>query len=151
MALLDQQREALQREMQEISRERAVEVAAAQERQRQHDTRTSELTSQVARLEATLRDMKRQGETQDQSTDVDAPSNARIQHLTHELEHTRKQLSFTSDQLLRQKNLVESSKTEITTLKGRLETATLRAENAENSLASDASSLYSTRSRRRVT
>ena len=137
LALANQQCATLQNELQEISNERAAEASAARERQREYDQRTMDLNSQVLRLEAMARENERDKASSDEHAAPDAASNPRVQKLTRELEQTRRQLSSTSEQLLRQKGLANSAKTEIVTLKGRLESASLRAEAAENALASN--------------
>jgi hypothetical protein len=142
-----QRREALQQELQDIARERTEEASAGQLRQQQYDRKVSELESTISRLQASLRTIqsghgnisgnaiaatKAVGEVSlmgqmTQETD----SSLATQQLTLQLEDAKREISKLSEQLLRHQGLAENAKTEILALKGRLQAAVTRAEEAE--------------------
>jgi hypothetical protein len=132
LALVTQQCEALQHELAELSRERAAEAVAFQERQHEHETGIQTLNAHIQRLEVSL--LRETTKKNAMTTPLEDPQT--IQTLTDELHQVKRQVSAASEQLMRQKTLVDATKTEIVTLKGRLESATLRAETAENALVS---------------
>jgi len=136
-----QRREALQGQLQEISQERAEEASMEQARQQQHDRKVAELESAVSRLQASLRSYEsgqvangnsitnaRGDSNLVQSEDSPAPS---AQQLDRQLEEAKREISKLSEQLLRQQGVAENSKSEILALKGRLQAAVARAEEAE--------------------
>jgi hypothetical protein len=132
VSLRCQQRDVLQNELHDMSRDHDAEIALFQDRQRQQDERMNELTAHVSRLEASLREQNTDPETRDRvATIADNSSSFRIEQLSRELDQARRQLSLRTDQYHRQKNLVDSQKTEMLTLKGRLDAATLRADQAD--------------------
>ena len=142
--ILESQRcEALRRELDEMNQERAQEVSTAQERQRYYDKKLEEQSAIIARLESTFRD--KDGNTSD-ATNGDQKGSVLVQKLQRQLEETKSQVSTLSEQLLRQQGNADTHKSEILTLKGRLQAANARAEEAEKTVfqapASTAGSAY---------
>eukprot|EP00934_Nitzschia_sp_Nitz4_P007798 Nitzschia sp. Nitz4//scaffold9_size221794//219273//221945//NITZ4_001390-RA/size221794-processed-gene-0.356-mRNA-1//-1//CDS//3329561133//7788//frame0 len=132
-----QRREALQEELNDISKERTEELSTAQAKQRQYDRRVADLESTVARLH-----QQQKEQVQEKASEEDRRSAA---ELGQELRNTQQEVERLSSQLLRQQQLAENSKSEVLALKGRLQAATTRAEQAEQSLySSQTSSVPST-------
>lgn len=135
-----QRREALQQELNEISKERSDEISTAQARQQQHDRKVAGMESTIARLKTSLQGLKAGGSSN--LTTVDG----KTAKLNSELAELKQEVGRLSDQLLRHQRLAETSKSEILALKGRLQSATARADDAEKSLVSaQSSSDYPTR------
>jgi hypothetical protein len=136
-----QRREALQQELNDISKERSEEISSAQARQQQHDRKVAGLESTIARSKKSLQELKTGN-----STTMTSTSDGQTTRLTSELAESKQEVARLSDQLLRHQRLAETSKSEILALKGRLQSATARAEEAEKSLVSaQSSSDYPTR------
>jgi hypothetical protein len=136
-----QRREALQQELNDISQERSEEISSAQARQQQHDRKVAGLESTIARSKKSLQDLKTGN-----SATMTSTSGGQTARLTSELAESKQEVARLSDQLLRHQRLAETSKSEILALKGRLQSATARAEEAEKSLVSaQSSSDYPTR------
>lgn len=152
--------EALQKELLLLSRERTDEAAKLREQERQYDEKVEQLTSKMSRLEASLREYKAKAMmVHDSSFDatgaVTSPpesgggpvpvnsnnnnESSNIRHLKRDLDQARRHISSLSDQLLRQKGQTESAKAEVLALRGRLHSATLRAETAEQQQLAGAS------------
>lgn len=125
--LLKQQCSLVQQQLQEVSTERASEAAAYQARQRENDQAVSSLRDQISRLEASVRTVK---------SDTSGTGDKSAASLSNELRQTRMEMSSISEQLMKEKTRADASKSEILTLKGRLESAVARAETAESALAS---------------
>jgi hypothetical protein len=135
LSMETQRREALQLELNDISKERTEEAASVQARQQASDRKIADLEANVARLQLSLREQK-----QDRSISGQAPkTDARTSQLENELEAAKSEVSKLSEQLLRLQNRAESSKSEILALKGRLQSATARAEAAEKSASAQLS------------
>jgi hypothetical protein len=133
-----QRRQALQEELNEISRERTEEASSTQARQRQHDRKVSELVTNIARLQKSLKEQ--QGEDI-----MDAENSATTTpQLKQQLEASKTEITRLSDSLMRHHGQVETSKAEIMTLRGRLQMATKRADDAEKSLMASQSAPRST-------
>mmetsp|Transcript_23191 Transcript_23191/g.30248 ORF Transcript_23191/g.30248 Transcript_23191/m.30248 type:complete len:239 (+) Transcript_23191:55-771(+) len=90
-----------------------------------YDQKVADLTATISRLKSSLRETKRLGDSSGESQSMTAGQ------LTKEREELRTQVKSLSEQLIRQQNIVDNSKTEISTLKSRLQAAISRAENAE--------------------
>ena len=120
-----QRREALQEELNDISRERSEEVSSAQARQRMQDRKVSEMEMTISRLKAQAQEHK--------GKHVGSPGKDPAL-LSQELEETRRDIESLSLQLVRQQNLAENAKSEVVALKGRLQASASRAEQAEKSL-----------------
>ena len=120
--------EALQREVEELSRERKVESAQALQRQRDSDAQIADLTARLRQLEA-----DKSGE--DRSGNLKGADDVRIRQLLQETDDARKHVAFLSDQLMRQQGAAETYKSEVLALKGRLQAANSRADAAEVALA----------------
>jgi hypothetical protein len=117
----NQRSEALQSEISTLSAERLAEVEQVQGRQRHHDARVGQLQREIARLETALA--------------VATPSDDVSKMNKSKLTASQQQVQSLSDQLMRQQNLSETSKSEVLALKGRLQAALSRAENAEQEAA----------------
>lgn len=135
-----QRREALQQELNDISNERKEEVSMAQARQHQHDRKVADLESTIHRLQASLRNFQpEKSSSNDDSTAITnphtnhkQPNDQSIRRLSQkELEGANQEIAKLSDQLLRHQGLAENAKSEILALKGRLQVANNRAEEAE--------------------
>lgn len=138
IALMTQQYQSMEIELKEMSHERACEAALAQEKQREFDQKISNLNATILRLETLLREAKYgQDESEGCDSSSTIPASSRIQQLSTELDKTKRQLVSVSEQLIDQTNVAHNAKSEALTLKGRLESAILRAEAAENALASN--------------
>jgi len=143
--LSNQRCEALQTELKILSKERTDEASAAQHKQREYDQRVEDLTSKIARLEASVREYKVMAN--DSITATSSPleanpnslngtqDNMAVRQVTRDLDKARRQIATLSDQLLRQQGLTESAKSEVLALRGRLQSATTRAEAAEQASA----------------
>jgi hypothetical protein len=129
LSMETQRREALQQELNEISKERTEEASSAQARQMQHDRKVADLESTISRLQASLREQKNGSLAHASSSAAADPRR------TQELEDCKRQIAGLSEQLLRQQGRAEASKSEILALKGRLQSATIRAEEAEKKSA----------------
>eukprot|EP00980_Cylindrotheca_fusiformis_P001506 scaffold346_cov116-Cylindrotheca_fusiformis.AAC.20 len=126
-----QRREALQQELNEISKERSEEISSAQARQQQHDRKVAAMESTIARLKKSLQELKAGS-----SGDMASGKDGNTTKLDSELSESKQEIARLSDQLLRHQRMAETSKSEILALKGRLQSATARAEQAESSLVS---------------
>jgi chromosome segregation ATPase len=135
LSLATQRSEALQQELQDVSNERIAETAAVQERQHEHDGKVATLTTQVSRLDASLREIKQNDDGGGTSTSKTSESagddNDRVHQLMREVDKSKRQIASLSDQLIRQQGSAEATKSEILALKGRLQAASARAEAAE--------------------
>lgn len=130
-SLETQRREALQEELNDIAKERSEEASNAQARQRLHDRKVAELESSLARLQATMRDQKAKIGKNKELFDTHDPDPS---ILSQELQDAKREIENLSTQLLRHQTMAEVSKSEVLALKGRLQAATNRAEQAEQSL-----------------
>jgi predicted nucleic acid-binding Zn-ribbon protein len=148
LQLVKQRCAALEIDVQELSRERDAEIASSQQRQRQHDEQFAAL---LAQLSSHMEPSMYPNGTLRSSDD------SRLRHALHELDEAKKQVESLSDQLMRQQGAVESSKSEVLALKGRLQATNSRADAAEVALASATASSYDiegggsgSKSRRRI-
>jgi predicted nucleic acid-binding Zn-ribbon protein len=130
-----QRREALQHELNEVSKEREQELSLTQSRQHEHDRKVSDLESTIHRLQASIRASQQQPSQSNENDESfysayesDTPQKVRP---NEELEAAKQEISNLSEQLFRQQALAKNAKTEILALKGRLQAANTRADNAE--------------------
>lgn len=129
-----QRRGALQQELTEVSKERKEELSLAQLQQNQHDLKVAELESTIRRYQASSRTSQQQS---GQTGNDDDSSNAQATDTVHqvlsnqELEGAKKEIANLSEQLFRQQVLAKNAKSESLALKGRLQAANARAEDAE--------------------
>ena len=134
LSLETQRCEALRQELNDITQERTEETFAAQARQQQHDREIADLTANVARLEANLREKKKTpsapGETTGEFSSTDD-----VRHLK-EVEELKGKIASLSEQLIKLQEKNDRSKSEIFALKNRLQASNARAESAEQALAS---------------
>jgi hypothetical protein len=135
LSLETQRCEALRQELNEISQERTEEASAAHARQQQHDRRVADLTANVARLEATVRELKKSTCSPD-TGEPSSTEDARVLRLLKEGEELKQSVASLSEQLIQLQEKNEGSKSEVLTLKNRLQAATTRAQNAEQALTS---------------
>lgn len=135
-----QRREALQQELNEVSNERKEEVTLTQARQHQHDRKVADLESTIHRLQASVRAIqsgqRSSNGNSDDSIAIDDDENNNDQSIRgqpsqKELEGAKREISKLSEKLLRHQGHAENAKSEILTLKGRLQAANNRAEEAE--------------------
>jgi len=116
----EQQRShTMRRELKDISKERTQDLAAARSRQLQHDRKVADMSSQISRLQKTI---SRKESVDDSNTATMGDDKSR-------------QLIELSEQVVRQQERLGSSKTEISTLRSRLQAALTRADKAEASQA----------------
>jgi hypothetical protein len=134
LSLETQRCEALRHEVNEISQERTDDASAAHARQQQHDRRVADLTANVARLEATVRELKKStgAPVTGESTSSEDP---RVLRLLKESEELKRKVASASEQLIRSQEKNEISKSEVLALTNRLQAANARAQNAEQALA----------------
>jgi chromosome segregation ATPase len=123
-----QRRQALEQELQEMAQERTEEAALEQSRQAQNDRKISELEATISRLQSLLRGYQSLEIKSEQSSEASQVSQ---QQLSKQLEDAHREIPKLSDQLLRHHGLAKNAKTEILALKGRLQAAITRAEEAE--------------------
>ncbi|CAJ1951483.1 unnamed protein product [Cylindrotheca closterium] len=124
-----QRRAALEKELNEISKERSEEISLAQAKQLQQDRKVADLETNVAHLKSSLHSLKVMG------SESNLEKNRRKKDVSSaEIEEARQEIAKLSDQLMRQQRMAEASKSEVLALKGRLQSATSRAEAAERSL-----------------
>ena len=116
LALEKQKCDTLQRELRSLTRERTDEVALAATRQIESDRKVQEMSNEISQLRREL------GEAKELTSGT-----------ILNLNDTGEMKTFSED-LLRQRELVISCKSEISTLKSRLRAAITRAEKAEDSL-----------------
>jgi hypothetical protein len=91
----------------------------------------SELESVISRLQAAVREQKSSiGKTSGNDTGQEADPAV----LSQELQTARREIESLTAQLLRHQNMAENFKSELLALKGRLQAASSRAEQAEQSL-----------------
>ncbi|KAL3944334.1 MAG: hypothetical protein SGBAC_001581 [Bacillariaceae sp.] len=124
-----QRRAALENELNEISKERSEEILLAQAKQLQQDRKVADLETNIAHLKSSLHSLK----VRDSESSLEK-NNGKTDGSNIEIEGTRCEIEKLSDQLMRHQRMAESSKSEILALKGRLQSATSRAEAAERSL-----------------
>ena len=135
-----QRREALQHELNEISKERTEEASSAQAKLRQHDRKVADLELTISRLKDSIRELKNASGSATTKSTPDSQS----PQLLRQLDEAKLEIARLSEQLLRQQDRADASKSEILALKGRLDAATTRADEAENALYAQTSQPAST-------
>lgn len=128
-----QRREALKQELSDVSKERKQELSLSQLRQQQHDRKVTELEATIHRLQDSIRASKQQSNSSVERG-TDDSINLQIANEStpnHELEKAKKEISNLSEQIYRQQAMAKNAKSEILALKGRLQTANARADDAE--------------------
>eukprot|EP00751_Fragilariopsis_kerguelensis_P024385 CAMPEP_0170874790 /NCGR_PEP_ID=MMETSP0734-20130129/28446_1 /TAXON_ID=186038 /ORGANISM="Fragilariopsis kerguelensis, Strain L26-C5" /LENGTH=989 /DNA_ID=CAMNT_0011255983 /DNA_START=1100 /DNA_END=4069 /DNA_ORIENTATION=- len=141
-----QRREALQQELNEVSKERKEEVSLSQAQQHQHDRKVADLESTIYRLQASVRALQSGQRSSSVNSDDSITTdndhnndeqrnqnnqNTRRQLFQKELEGAKREISKLSEQLLRHQGHGENAKSEILALKGRLRAANTRVEETE--------------------
>jgi hypothetical protein len=130
--VLERQRtQALQDEIEEIAKERTSELRFSKEQNRAYDQQIEELRAQVAHLESQIR-TSNQGTNQ--NFNLEDSDDAFVASLQRELSNAKQNIASVSDQLVHQQFLSEQAKSEVLALRGRLQSATMRADEAERSL-----------------
>ena len=133
----------LHTELQDLSKEQADELSSAHAKQRQYERKISDLTTIVAKLQSSLGRATPIGEGDDLlkidgcKTLESITSTSGLQHSgdeKKETDHLRKQITSLSEKVFEQQTKLDLTKGEISTLKNRLRSATLRAGAAEKSL-----------------
>ena len=121
LAVAKQQYRALEQEFQDYVQERqpdGEDVASTQQRmQQEYEQRIATLTQQLDVYQANPTSTSNVSE--------------HLQQLQHDLQESQERLVSLSDQLLRQQTVMDTQKSEISSLKSRLKVATTRAETAE--------------------
>jgi hypothetical protein len=135
LVTIKQQYLVLEQEYHNIVQERQRDMDLTKQLQEDYDARIHKLNQQ---LEAQQHRTTLVSDTSNLSNDT---SEQRVQQLTIDLNQSKERVVSLSDQLIRQQNIVETQKTEILALKGRLQVALNRAENAENQLQQKSSSM----------
>lgn len=131
---LERQRCAtMQQDLQELSKERTEEAAAAHARQLQSDRKIADMSVTISRLQASVRDSKKSSFSESRDSVYSSDDGDR-----------NSQMRSLSDQVLKQQETIARSKSEISALKNRLQAAVGRAEKAEEALAStqDSDDIY---------
>lgn len=117
--------QTLHQELEEISKERTEEAAAAHARHLQNDRKIADMSVTISRLQSNLRDAK--GASFDDSRDSINSFGG---------DDKTMQIKTLSEQVLRQQELIGQGKSEISALKSRLQGAIRRAEKAEGAMSS---------------
>lgn len=137
LSMESQRCEALRQELHDISKERTEETYEAQARQQQHDRDIADLTANVARLEASLREKKKVPSAPGETTGEFSASSdeMNVRQLKEAEEELKGKITSLSEQLIRAQTKNDRSKSEILALKNRLQASNARAESAEQALA----------------
>jgi len=112
----------LQQELQEVSKERTDESAAARARQLQSDRRMAEMSVTISRLQA---DSKKSSFSESRESGYSLDEGER-----------GTQVKALSEQVLKQQETIARSRSEISALKNRLQVAVGRSDRAEEALSS---------------
>lgn len=120
----------MQRELRDVSKERAEEASSIRTKQLQYDRQLADMSLTISKLQASLRDAQRgsshEGENGSRLGDGDSNNN----------NNKAWEIQNLSEQLVRQQEKLERATTEISALRSRLQVASYRAEKAEDALAS---------------
>ena len=117
--------QTLHQELEEMSKERTEEAAAAHARNLQNDRKIADMSATISRLQLNLRDTKRA--SFDDSRDSIYSSGE---------DDKAMQIKTLSEQVLRQQEMIGKSKSEISALKSRLQVAIRRADKVEGAMTS---------------
>jgi hypothetical protein len=115
-----QRNDTLKHELQDVSREYTEEATVIHSRQQQHDRHDAELSQTISRLKAELRESRSTTRKDSASSD-----------LGNDEDDDLRQIKSLSEEVLRQREKVSSSSSEISALKSRLKVALGRAAQAE--------------------
>ena len=119
LSMESQRCEALRQELHDITQERTEETYEAQARQQQHDREIADLNANISRLEASLRDMKKTPSATGETTGEITPSNEMPP--SKEVEELKNKVASLSEQVIRLQDKNDRSKTEILTMRNRLQ------------------------------
>jgi hypothetical protein len=117
---------SLQSELEELSKERTQEATVSHQQQRSHDRQLADLHRTVAQLESECRAYEEGTESTHKHGN---------HHSKDDLENLR-QIKQLSEEVLRQREKITNSSSELSALKSRLKAANDRASKAETSLES---------------
>jgi hypothetical protein len=105
-----QQNMTLKKEIDDMVRERQEEALLAQTRQTQHEKKISELTQQILELQATIRDVKHQDTTMHQRQTEESKLDAqRVQDLSEELIRMRERMSVSNSEVAALRNRLQAA------------------------------------------
>jgi hypothetical protein len=117
----------LHRQLKEMSKESTQEATSTQVQQLQYERRVAEMTLTISRLEASLRDAQNEN-TKGENINNRDPAD----------EELAQQVKLLSEEVVRLRDNLGNSSSELKTLKSRLHVALERASKAEDELASAA-------------
>lgn len=117
--------QTLHQELEEMSKERTEEAAAAHARHLQNDRKIADMSATISRLQCNLRDTKRASFDDGRDSIYSSGEDDKTM-----------QIKSLSEQVLRQQEMIGQSKSEISALKSRLQVAISRADKAEGAMAS---------------
>ncbi|KAL9187975.1 hypothetical protein ACHAXT_006353 [Thalassiosira profunda] len=133
---LERQRCAtLHDELQDLAKAQADELSGAHAKQRQYERKISDLTTQVAKLQSSLRHAAPSAlgdDIEDSTEEYAGLQNSGDEK--KETDHLRKQIKSLSEKVFEQQTKIDTGRGEISTLKNRVRNAQLRSETAEKSL-----------------
>jgi hypothetical protein len=115
-----QRNDTLKHELKDVSREYTEEATVIHSRQQQHDRHDAELSQTISRLKAELRESRTTTRKDSASSDLGNDENDDL-----------RQIKSLSEEVLRQREKVSSSSSEVSALKSRLKVALGRAVQAE--------------------
>lgn len=116
--------EILHQQLKDISKESTEEVSSVQAKQLQYQQRASDMALTISKLEASLRDAKRESSHQNGTAKSDPMD-----------EELAQQVKILSEEVLRLRDKLGSASGELLALKNRLQVALRRAAKAEEELA----------------
>lgn len=122
----------LHQQLKEMSKESTQEASSIQVQQLHYQRRVAEMTLTISRLEASLRDAQKESANRD-GTGNDTLDDGKL----------AQQVTLLSEEVLRLRDKLGNSSSELKTLKSRLNVALERASKAENELASATASTSS--------
>jgi len=120
----------LREELVDLSREREEETSLAQARQKRYDRKVADLSHAVARLKSELRDAQSSSSRRNVTSGGGAKNNAG----GDDDDGLSRRVKELSEEVLRQREKLSSSNSEVSALKSRLSAALDRAMKAESSL-----------------
>uniref|UniRef100_A0A7S3L115 Golgin-84 n=1 Tax=Amphora coffeiformis TaxID=265554 RepID=A0A7S3L115_9STRA len=120
-----QRANSLQVELEDLSNERAQDATVSHKQQRQYEREIADLKNKVSTLDAELRDFKE-----------DPESGKKPGGVSKDDQENFRQIKQLSEEVLRQREKITNSSSEISALKSRLKAATDRANKAESALES---------------
>lgn len=111
----------MQQELRDMSKERTLEVSAHRSKQHQFDRQVADLSLQISKLQASLREAQRGAVASLEKSSSGVDPVTHVMELTHELVRNQEKMGQIGS--------------ELSTLRNRLQVATARAEKAESALA----------------